>query len=75
MTPTLKLITIRAYDSYVNAQLAVNKLLSEGVQSFLRDEHTVTLDPFLSNAIGGIKLQVMQKDRAFALMILDTAQL
>lgn len=40
----------------------MGKLQNEGIQAFLRDEYTVTIDPFLTNAIGGIKLTVMEQD-------------
>jgi hypothetical protein len=69
------LTTIRHYYNYFNAHLALNKLKSEGIQSFLQDEYVVTIDPFLSNAIGGIKLNVFSADAALALIILDTAEI
>lgn len=37
-----------------------------GVDCFLKDEYTVTIDPLLSNAIGGIKLEVHEDDAALA---------
>ncbi len=30
----------------------------EGINCWLKDENTVTIDPILTNAIGGIKLMV-----------------
>ncbi|MDR1415610.1 MAG: DUF2007 domain-containing protein [Odoribacteraceae bacterium] len=46
------------------------RLESEGIYCFIRDELTAQLNPFVSDAIGGAKLQVRQEDfeRAFQLL-------
>lgn len=36
----------------------MGRLQEEGFDCYLKDEYTVTIDPILSNAIGGIKLCV-----------------
>ena len=38
------------------------RLESDGIECFVRDELTVTAQPLWSNAIGGIKLQVRERD-------------
>jgi DNA-directed RNA polymerase subunit RPC12/RpoP len=45
-------------------------LQEEGINCWLKDENTVTIDPILTNAIGGIKLMVAdtQTERAFGLL-------
>lgn len=48
----------------------MSKLESEGIKCFLDGEHTVSAHPFLSNAIGGIKLNIMESDTEKALEIL-----
>jgi hypothetical protein len=35
-------------------------LKEEYINCYLQDEYSVTIDPFLSNAIGGIKLMVAE---------------
>ena len=35
-------------------------LEEEGIESWLKDENTVTIDPILTNAVGGIKIKVAQ---------------
>ena len=45
-------------------------LESEGIECFVRDEFTINVHPFYSNAIGGIKLQVRESDAQRALKIL-----
>ena len=47
-----------------------NKLESEGIECFVKDELTVQVHNFYSNAIGGIRLQVREKDFAKAKEIL-----
>lgn len=47
------------------------KLESEGVSVFVRDNHTIDSDPFLSNAIGGVKLFVEAENYNKAMTILS----
>jgi Putative prokaryotic signal transducing protein len=58
----MQVIRIRSFDNYIEANMIAGLLESEGIQSFLQDEFTATIDPMLSNAIGGIKLVVFEKD-------------
>jgi DNA-directed RNA polymerase subunit RPC12/RpoP len=37
---------------------------SRGIFCYLKDEQTVTIDPLLTNAVGGIKLFAKQEDKA-----------
>lgn len=55
-------LLLRTYDNYIAASLTLARLDEEGITCYLKDEHTVTIDPFLSNAIGGIKLMVLPDD-------------
>jgi len=54
----MKFLLIRAYDNYVYANMQLSLLQEQGINCHLKDEHTVTIDPLLSPAIGGIKLMV-----------------
>lgn len=62
---------VRAYDNYIPANIILSRLEQEGIKAYLQDEYTVTIDPIISNAIGGIKLMVFseQLDRAMELII------
>jgi DNA-directed RNA polymerase subunit RPC12/RpoP len=60
----VELITIRTFQNYFTAHILLTKLRSAGIECYLRDEFTVTVDPFLSNAVGGIKL-VVKKDMEY----------
>lgn len=61
----MELITVKTFDNYFSANIILTRLHSEGIICFLKDENTVTIDPILCNAIGGIKL-VVEKDDALA---------
>jgi len=53
---------VKTFDNYFLANITLTKLHAAGVECYLRDEFTVTIDPILSNAIGGIKLVVKEQD-------------
>jgi DNA-directed RNA polymerase subunit RPC12/RpoP len=61
---------LNTYDNYIDANLHLMQLQEEGINCWLKDEHTVTIDPILTNAIGGIKLMVheTQLERAADLL-------
>jgi hypothetical protein len=57
-----KLVTVAAFSLAIEADLARTKLESEGIECFVADEHTVTMNWLYSHAIGGVKLKVWQSD-------------
>ena len=58
----MKYVTILTVN-YINELMVVQSLLeAEGIEYFIKDEYTVQTDPFLSNVVGGIKLQVKESD-------------
>lgn len=54
----MEMVTLQSFDNYFAAHILLSRLEEAGIACFLKDEHTVTTNPMLSNAIGGIKLQV-----------------
>jgi len=64
-------VTIRSYDNYINANMTLAMLKEGGIDCYIRDEHTITIDPLLSPALGGMKLMVHENDLKDALSILD----
>jgi hypothetical protein len=58
----MNLITVATFSNAIDAHIIMGKLESEGIQCFLKDEHTVTANPMYEIAYGGIKLQVPEKD-------------
>lgn len=67
----MKLIAIRSYDDYISAHIMMGRLKEESITCFLKDEHSVTIGPFLSNIIGGIKLLVPESEFEKALELLN----
>jgi hypothetical protein len=67
-----RLITLETYNNALQATLARNYLESAGVRCVLADEAAVTSGiSGLTNAIGGIKLQVAEEDFDRACELLD----
>lgn len=52
------LVTVTVFQYSSEALIIKGKLESENIRVFLADEYTVDTDPLVSNAIGGVKLQV-----------------
>jgi hypothetical protein len=69
---TEDLILVARYKSSVEAHLACSKLESEEIESYIADEHMVTINPAFY-AFGGVKLQVKKSDfnRAVRILGLD----
>ncbi len=66
-----KLVTIATFDLAGQAHIAKNALEAVGIKSVLADEQTVAMDWLLSNAIGGIKVQVLEEDAERAVAALE----
>lgn len=69
----MKFRQIRSYDNYITANLQLNLLKDQGISCYLQDEHTITIDPLLSPAIGGMKLMVIDPEADLAMQVLDQA--
>src|SRR5262245_49182373 len=57
-----RLVTIATFDQPAQARLAKNALDEAGIQSMVSDENLVAMDWLLSNAVGGVKVQVWEED-------------
>jgi hypothetical protein len=66
-----ELVTVRQFRDLPEALLAKGSLESAGIECFLADENLVRLDWFISNFIGGIKLNVRVQDAGNAQKLLD----
>jgi ribosomal protein S27AE len=65
-----KLVTLEQYRDLPEALLARGKLESAGIETFLADDNMVRLDWFMSQLIGGIRLQVRPEEEAAARAVL-----
>ena len=54
----MNFVPVWSYNDYVSAHLDMGRLKNEGFDCWLKDEHSVTVNPVLSNSVGGIKLMV-----------------
>ncbi len=67
----MELITIRTFENYFSANILLTKLRDAGIQCYLKDEFTVTMDPLLSNAVGGIKVVINKRDEQEVINLLQ----
>lgn len=70
----MKLVTVQAFDNAIDLALLKSKLESEGVACYVFDEFTVTINPLLSNGVGGIKLKINESDAEKVSLILREIQ-
>jgi len=66
-----KLITVKTFTYPLDLAVVRGRLESEGIRCFVQDEMMAQVNPFYSNAIGGVKLQVRESDVARAVEILE----
>jgi hypothetical protein len=57
-----KLVTIKTFYYDSETMLYEPRFKDAGIYYLLKDQKTVSADPIVSNAIGGIKLQVKEQD-------------
>ena len=69
------LVTIKSFLTPSEANLMQTYLAAEEIYSFLKDEHSVVMQPYLANAMGGVKLQVREEDAERAVDVLKKAGL
>ena len=56
-------VFVRSYSHAMEAQMVAGALQAEGIETHLENEYLVQQDWFVSNAIGGVRLHVVE-DRA-----------
>lgn len=65
-----QLITIAVFALAFQANLVKGRLEADGIPCYIQDEHSVQTTPMLTNAIGGVKLQVKDEDVPMAVALL-----
>ena len=68
----MKFKQIASFDNYIDAHILLGLLESENIVVWLQDENIVTINPMLSNAVGGIKVMVYESQAARAEQIIKT---
>jgi hypothetical protein len=66
-----RLITLKRYRDLAEAYAGRSLLESAGIPAWIADENLVRIDWFLSNMVGGMKLQVDEHDEQAARQILE----
>ncbi len=67
-------VQLRSFDNYIYAHITLSMLQDAGINCHLKDEYTITLDPFLSPAMGGMKLMVYPSQAQRAIELLEQAE-
>lgn len=66
-----RLTTVATFDLAAKAEVARNVLEDAGIQAAITDSEIVAMDWLISNAVGGIKVQVREEDAERAAAVLD----
>jgi predicted RNA-binding Zn-ribbon protein involved in translation (DUF1610 family) len=54
----MEYILLKSFTNYIDAHIMFGRMEEAGINCWLKDENTVTLNPIITNAVGGIKLMV-----------------
>ena len=68
-----RFVTVKTFTYPLEVAVIRGRLEAEGIECFAQDELTAQVNPFYSNAIGGVKLQVRERDLSHAIEILEEA--
>lgn len=71
----METVVVKTFDNYFSANIILSRLQASGIECYLMDEFTVTLNPILTNAIAGIKLVVKKENAAAVSKLLQAYQL
>ncbi|MEO6916991.1 MAG: hypothetical protein ABI151_16390 [Chitinophagaceae bacterium] len=69
----MEFLPIRAYDNYLVANMRLTMLQNENIVCYLKDEYTLTIDPLMNIALGGMNLMVSAIQFSRAEEILEQA--
>lgn len=67
-----ELITINSYSEPLEAHIVKGRLEAEGIPTYIAHEHHISVAWYLSNALGGVKIQVHKQDYKKAINILKS---
>lgn len=56
------IITFQTYYDLVLAHIVRARLEANGIACFISDENTIVANPFYNQALGGIKLNIFERD-------------
>jgi len=70
----MEFVELRSFDNYIYAHITLSMLQDAGINCHLKDEYMITLDPFLSPAMGGMKLMVYPSQAQRAIELLEETE-
>lgn len=65
------MITLKTFDTALEAHLLKSRLENNGIPAYIFDEHIVTLNPLYNNLVGGVKLNISELDADRARKLMD----
>ncbi|MGY0036491.1 putative signal transducing protein [Pedobacter sp. NJ-S-72] len=65
------IVVFEVFYNPIEANIVKSRLMDSGIQCFLSDENTVTINPLYTQALGGVKLHLFERDAGLARSILD----
>lgn len=68
---TKKYVTVARFTYSTEAQIYKGRLEAENIEAKILNQYTIDTDPLISNAIGGVQLQVPENQKLKASYILD----
>jgi hypothetical protein len=57
-----KIITFESYNDPMLAEIIRGRLVANGIECFIADNLTIGANPLFTNAIGGVKLKIFERD-------------
>jgi ribosomal protein L37AE/L43A len=70
----MEYVQLRSFNNYIEANIVLSMLQAANINCHLKDEHTLTIDPLLSPALGGMKLMVHHAQAERAWDLIDEAE-
>jgi hypothetical protein len=71
----MEYIVLQSFTNYIDAHIIAGRLEEEGINCWLKDENSVTVNPLWTNALGGIKIMVAKEQQADALKLLEAYEM
>lgn len=68
------LVTVARYDSSIRAHIVKAHLEGHDMVCFVFDAHMIDLNPLVSNALGGVKIKVREKDAEEAIRLIQALE-
>ena len=66
-----KIVVFDTFYNPIEANIVKARLIDSGIQCFLSDENTITINPLYTQALGGVRLRLFERDVELARSILE----